>query len=149
MQVLILAHSTWIIKTKFAFSVTNQAFSVTNKLKSAKNYAIKAVFRLPWLYPTQDLYSDFDIIPFEQIIKKLNLYLAYSAYHKNFPPQLLSYFNINNSEGLCLCSSNCSFIVPKCVSSSAQWSPIYKFILQWNIYPPKLKLRTNNSFRVT
>ena len=60
--------------------------SVTNKLKSAQNRAVKAVFRLPRLYPTKDLYSNFGIIPFEQIIKKLNLSLAYSAYHKIFLP---------------------------------------------------------------
>ena len=119
--------------------------SVTNKLKSAQNRAIKAVFRLPQLYPTQDLYSNFGIIPFEKIIKKLNLYLACSVYHKNLPPQLLSYFNINNSEGLCLRSSNRSFIVPKCVSSSANPSPIYKSILQWNIIPSNVELST--SFR--
>ena len=119
--------------------------SVTNKLKTAQNRAIKAVFRLPRLYPTQDLFSDFGIIPFEQIIKKLNLSLAYSAYHKNLPPQLLSYFNCNNSEGLCLRSSNRSFIVPKCVSSSAQRSPIYKSILQWNMIPSSIELST--SFR--
>ena len=114
-------------------SVWSNTFpSVINKLKSAQNRAIKAVFRLPRLYPTQDLYSDFGIIPFEQIIKKINLYLAYSTYHKNLPPQLLYYFNINNSEGLCLRSSNRSFIIPKCVSSSTQRSPIYKSILQWN-----------------
>ena len=119
--------------------------SVTNKVKSSQNRAIKAVFQLPRLYPTQDLYSDFGIIPFEQIIKKLNPYLAYSAYHKNLPPQLLSYFNINNSEGICLHSSGRSFIVPKCVSSSAQRSSIYKSILQWNIISSSVKLST--SFR--
>ena len=119
--------------------------SVTNKLKSAQNRAVKAVFRLPRLYPTKDLYSDVGIIPFEQIIKKLNLSLAYSAYHKNLPPQLLSYFNINNSEGLCLRSSNRSFIVPKCISSSAQRSPIYKSTLQWNLIPSSVELST--SFR--
>ena len=119
--------------------------SVTNKLKFAQNPAIKAVFQLPRLYPIQDLYSNFAIIPLEQIVKKLNLYLSYSAYHKNLPPQLLSYFNINNSEGLCLRSSNRSFIVHKCVSSSAQRSPIHKSILQWNVLPFSVELST--SFR--
>ena len=120
--------------------------SVTNKLKSAQNCAVKAVFWLPCLYPTKDLYSNFGIIPFEQIIKKFNLSLAYSAYHKNLPPHLLSYFNSNNSEDHSLHSSNCSFIVPKCISSSTQWSPIYKSILQWNLIPSSAELST--SFRM-
>ena len=42
-------------------------------------------------------------------------------------------------------SSNRSFIVPKFVSSSAQRSPIYKSILQWNIIPSSVELST--SFR--
>ena len=126
--------------------LTNNTYpSVTNKLKSAQNRAVKAVFRLPRLYPTKDLYSDFGIIPFEQIIKKLNLSLAYSAYHKNLPPHLLTYFNSNNSEGHCLRSSNRSFIVPRCISSSAQRSPIYKSIIQWNVIPSSVELST--SFR--
>ena len=121
----------------------NTCPSVTNKSKSAQNPAVKAVFRLPRLYPTQDLYSNFGVIPFEQIIKQLSLSLAYSAYHKNLPPQLLSYFNSDNSEGLCLRSSNRSFIVPKCVSSSAQRYPIYKSMLQWNIIPFSVELSTS------
>ena len=36
--------------------------SVTNKLNSIQSRAVKAVFRLPWLYFTWDLYSDFGII---------------------------------------------------------------------------------------
>ena len=119
--------------------------SVTNKLKFAQNRDVKAVFQLPRLYPTHALYSDFDIISFDQNVKKLNLSLAYSAYHKNLPAQLLSYFNSNNSESLCLCSSHRSFIVPKCVSSSAQRSPIYKYILLWNIILSIVELST--SFR--
>ena len=114
--------------------------SLTNKLKSAQNRAVKAVFRLPRLYPTQDLYSDFGINSFEQTIKKLNLSLPYPVYHKNLPPHLLSYFNSNNFEGHCLRSSNHSFIVLECVSSSAQRSPIYKYILQWNLIPSSVEL---------
>ena len=76
---------------------------------------------------------------------KNKIYPLHSAYYKNLPPQLLSYFNTNNIEGHCLSSSNRSFIVPKCVSSSAQRSPIYKSILQWNIIPSSVKLST--SFR--
>ena len=40
---------------------------------------------------------------------------------------------------------NNSFIVPRCISSSAQRSPIYKSIIQWNLIPSSVELST--SFR--
>ena len=121
----------------------NTKRSFTKKLKFAQNRAIKAVFRLPRLYPTRDLYSDFGIAPLDQIIQKLNLSLAYSAFHNNLPPQLLTYYNINNSEAHCLRSSNRAFKIPKCVSSAAQQSPIYKSIIQWNKIPSSVELATS------
>jgi hypothetical protein len=121
----------------------NTKRSFIKKLKFAQNRAIKAVFRLPRLYPTRDLYSDFGIAPLDQIIQKLNLSLAYSAFHNNLPPQLLTYYNINNSEAHCLRSSNRAFKIPKCVSSAAQQSPIYKSIIQWNKIPSSVELATS------
>ena len=121
-----------------------------NQIQTLQNKLMKVLLRKNYMYPTNQLHNDLNILKITDIFKQEILIFVFSQYHKLLPEIFNNYYvTFSNIHHIATRGSSTKFIIPKHYSNMGAWTvKIYGASL-WNELPIHIKeCSTVKSFRI-